>query len=196
MYNILIAGVGGQGTLLASRILGHIYTAGGLDVKVSEVHGMSQRGGSVVTYVRAGESIASPLITPGEADLLIAFEELEGLRWLHYLKKSGKCVINTQRIAPMPVITGAAAYPEGTEARVLDEFPDAVVFNALPSAEAAGSAKAVNIVMLGAASGFIGFGDADWDRALRACVPEKFIDMNIMAFDAGKRTAEEQYIRG
>lgn len=192
MYNILIAGVGGQGSLLASRILGRVYTGKGLDVKVSEVHGMSQRGGSVVTYVRAGESVASPLITPGEADLLIAFEELEGFRWLHYLKKSGKCVINTQRIAPMPVITGAAVYPEGIGGAVAKDFPDALVFNALPLAEAAGSAKAVNIVMLGAASAILGFSDADWDGALRACVPEKFLDMNIRAFDSGKKAAAER----
>ncbi len=190
--NILIAGVGGQGTLLASRILGHIYTGRGLDVKVSEVHGMSQRGGSVVTYVRAGENVASPLITPGEADLLIAFEELEGLRWTHYLKNDGKCVLNTQRIAPMPVITGAAVYPDGIEESVKKSFPDALVFNALPQAEAAGSAKAVNIVMLGAASLQLPFSESEWDEALRACVPERFLDMNIKAFNSGRDTAMKQ----
>ena len=112
-YNIMIVGVGGQGTLLASRLLGAVMIAEGMDVKVSEVHGMSQRGGSVVTYVRAGEKVASPIIDKGEADLILAFEQLEAARWLPYLKKGGKLVVNTQKMDPMPVITGAAVYPEG-----------------------------------------------------------------------------------
>ena len=111
-YNIMIVGVGGQGSLLASRLLGNVFMQKGFDVKVSEVHGMSQRGGSVVTYVKAGDQVFSPTIEPGEADAIISFEQLEGARWISYLKKDGTLIVNTQKIDPMPVITGAASYPE------------------------------------------------------------------------------------
>ena len=183
--NIMIVGVGGQGTLLASRLLGAVMIAEGMDVKVSEVHGMSQRGGSVVTYVKAGESVASPVIEKGEADLILAFEQLEAARWLPYLKKGGKIVVNTQKMDPMPVITGAAVYPEGILEKLMES--DAVVtpVDALPLAVEAGSAKAVNVVLIGVLAAHMDFKKEVWLKAIQQTVPEKFIDMNLKAFDAG-----------
>ncbi len=183
--NIMIVGVGGQGTLLASRLLGAVMIAEGMDVKVSEVHGMSQRGGSVVTYVKAGESVASPVIEKGEADLILAFEQLEAARWLPYLKKGGKIVVNTQKMDPMPVITGAAVYPEGILEKLMES--DAVVtpVDALPLAVEAGSAKAVNVVLIGVLAAHMDFKKEVWLKAIEQTVPEKFIDMNLKAFDAG-----------
>ena len=183
--NIMIVGVGGQGTLLASRLLGAVMIAEGMDVKVSEVHGMSQRGGSVVTYVKAGESVASPVIEKGEADLILAFEQLEAARWLPYLKKGGKIVVNTQKMDPMPVITGAAVYPEGILEKLIES--DAVVtpVDALPLAVEAGSAKAVNVVLIGVLAAHMDFKKEVWLKAIEQTVPEKFIDMNLKAFDAG-----------
>ncbi|MCI8361034.1 MAG: indolepyruvate oxidoreductase subunit beta [Clostridiales bacterium] len=184
-YNIMIVGVGGQGTLLASRLIGAVMIAQGLDVKVSEVHGMSQRGGSVVTYVRAGEQVASPIIEKGEADLILAFEQLEAARWLPYLKKGGKLVVNTQKMDPMPVITGAARYPEGILEQLLES--DAVVtpVDALPLAVEAGSPKAVNVALIGVLAAQTDIKKDIWLRAIEETVPKKFIDMNLAAFDAG-----------
>lgn len=184
-YNIMIVGVGGQGTLLASRLLGAVMIAQGMDVKVSEVHGMSQRGGSVVTYVRAGEKVASPIIEKGEADLILAFEQLEAARWLPYLKKGGKLVVNTQKMDPMPVITGAAVYPEGILEKLLAS--DAVVtpVDALPLAVEAGSPKAVNVVLMGVLAAQMDIKKEVWLKAIEQTVPQKFIDMNLAAFDAG-----------
>ena len=183
--NIMIVGVGGQGTLLASRLLGAVMIAQGMDVKVSEVHGMSQRGGSVVTYVRAGEKVASPIIEKGEADLILAFEQLEAARWLPYLKKGGKLVVNTQKMDPMPVITGAAVYPEGILEKLLAS--DAVVtpVDALPLAVEAGSPKAVNVVLMGVLAAQMDIKKEVWLKAIEQTVPQKFIDMNLAAFDAG-----------
>ena len=150
--SVMIVGVGGQGSLLASKLLGRLLIDEGYDVKVSEVHGMSQRGGSVVTYVRFGEKVYSPIVTEGEADIIIAFEKLEAARYARYLKKGGKIIVNTQQIDPMPVIIGAAEYPEG----VLDELSakgvDVEALDALSLAEQAGSSKAVNIVLMGRAA--------------------------------------------
>ena len=184
--NILIVGVGGQGSLLASRILGKLYLSQGLDVKVSEVHGMSQRGGSVVTYVRAGESVASPLVAMGEADIIIAFEQIEAARWLPYLKKDGTIVMSTQKISPMPVIMGAAAYPERIVESLSKSGASVVALDALALAQQAGSAKASNIVMLGAASVRIGFSDADWKAAMTAEIKPKFLELNLAAFELGR----------
>lgn len=146
---------------------------------------MSQRGGSVVTYVKAGESVASPVIEKGEADLILAFEQLEAARWLPYLKKGGKIVVNTQKMDPMPVITGAAVYPEGILEKLLES--DAVVtpVDALPLAVEAGSAKAVNVVLIGVLAAHMDFKKEVWLKAIQQTVPEKFIDMNLKAFDAG-----------
>ena len=157
MKSVMIVGVGGQGTLLASRMLGRVMLDAGYDVKVSEVHGMSQRGGSVVTYVRWGERVESPVINEGEADILLAFEQLEAARFLPYLKEGGMVLTNTQQIDPMPVITGAAAYPDGLIEKMQAAGIDVDAIDALSLAEAAGSAKAVNIVLMGRLSRWFDF---------------------------------------
>ena len=183
--NIMIVGVGGQGSLLASKLLGHLLLAQGYDVKVSEVHGMSQRGGSVVTYVRFGEKVYSPIIDQGEADLIVSFELLEAARWLPYLKKGGQIVTNTQMIDPMPVITGAAQYPEHLEEKIAGKARlDAL--DCLELARQAGSAKAVNIVLMGRLSRYFDFPEEDWLESIEACVPARFIDLNKAAFSLGE----------
>ena len=183
--SIMIVGVGGQGSLLASKLLGAVLLDCGYDVKVSEVHGMSQRGGSVVTYVRFGEKVYSPVITRGEADYILSFEKLEAARWAEYLKKGGEIIVNTQEIDPMPVIIGAANYP----ADILDELKrkgvkiDAV--DALSIAEKAGSVKAVNIVLLSRFAKNSGIAYEKWISAIEKTVAPKFIEMNKKAFDLG-----------
>lgn len=185
--NVLIVGVGGQGSLLASRILGALFINRGLDVKVSEVHGMSQRGGSVVTYVRAAERVDSPLIPMGEADVIIAFEQLEALRYLTFLKKNGTVVVNTQEINPMPVVSGNAEYPQNILETIKTSGADVLAIDAVLPALEAGSIKAVNVVMLGCASKVLGGADDEWQNALRTVVPERFTQLNLKAFDLGKQ---------
>lgn len=183
---IMIVGVGGQGTLLASRILGTVLLEIGCDVKVSEVHGMSQRGGSVVTYVKYGDKVCSPVIGIGEADLILAFEELEAARWLPYLKKGGRLVLNTQRIDPMPVITGAAKYPENLVEKLKAAGAEVTAMDALAAAEEAGSAKAVNVALIGALSKSTDFAEEVWERAIEQCVPPKALEINKKAFKLGR----------
>ena len=185
--NILITGVGGQGSLLASRILGSVFTQQGLEVKVSEVHGMSQRGGGVVTTVRAGKSVYSPLITDGEADLLIALEQMEALRWLHTLSPSGKAAVNTYIIPPLPVLTGASEYPQDIESAF--DPSRSIFFNAVKLAEEAGSIKSVNVVMLGAVSVWLNIGPELWRAALTDCVKPKLLAVNETAFELGRQMA-------
>lgn len=182
--NIMIVGVGGQGTLLASRILGNAIIAEGYDVKVSEVHGMSQRGGSVVTYVKYGDSVSSPIIDHGEADLILAFERLEALRALPYLKKGGKIIVNDRAIAPMPVITGASEYPENIIEKLRREA-EVIAFDALSLAEKAGSDKAVNVVLIGVLARSTDIPEAVWEETIRKTVPEKFLAINEKAFRLG-----------
>lgn len=189
IYNIMIVGVGGQGSLLASRILGSIFLSKGCDVKVSEVHGMSQRGGSVVTYVRAGDKVSSPLVSVGEADLLIAFEEMEALRWVHYLKKGGTIAVSTQNIFPMPVITGAAKYPEGIIEQIRASGYQCIAVDAATLAAQAGNDKASNVALLGAASGITGIDPAVWEDAIRSNVPPKSLEVNLKAFELGRTAA-------
>ncbi len=179
--DILIAGVGGQGTLLASRVLGKYALKCGYDVKLSEVHGMAQRGGSVITFVRMGEKVNSPIIDEGGADILLAFEKLEALRYTHYLKKEGKTVYSTQEIMPMPVVTGAEEYPTDIESRLLN----AVGIDALSLALKAGNAKSANSVMLGFLTKQT---DLDKDimmEALVESVPQKLVELNKEAFNLG-----------
>ena len=183
--NILIVGVGGQGTLLASKLMGKIFIDSGLDVKVSEVHGMSQRGGSVVTYVRAGEKVFSPVIDLGEADMMISFEALESARWLPYLKKGGVVISNTAQIDPLPVIMGNAEYPVNVLDRITESGVKVISADALSLAETAGSAKAVNIVLLGIAAKQLGFDKEECLNAIRATVPQKTIEINEKAFELG-----------
>lgn len=182
--NIMIVGVGGQGTLLASRILGSVAIKQGHDVKVSEVHGMSQRGGSVVTYVKYGEKVYSPIIGRGEADIILAFEMLEAMRALPYLKKGGQMLANTQQMNPMPVITGAAKYPENIEEKLASKINLKAV-DALALAEQAGTAKAVNVVLIGLLAKSMDVPKDVWLDTIRETVPEKFADLNIKAFELG-----------
>ena len=184
--NIMIVGVGGQGTLLASRLLGSVLVARGLDVKVSEVHGMSQRGGSVVTYVRYGDSVSSPVIDKGEADFIVSFELLEAARWLSFLRPGGQIVTSTQQIDPMPVITGAMTYPENLVEKMKAAGVKVDALDCLALAEQAGSSKAVNIVLMGRLSHYFDLPEAAWQQALEATVPARFMDLNKKAFALGK----------
>ncbi len=185
MTDILIVGVGGQGTLLASRVLGKMAESLGYDVKLSEVHGMAQRGGSVVTHVRYGDKVFAPVIDDGSADVILAFEKLEALRWMSRLKKNGRMFIGSQEIAPMPVITGAEAYPADIEQRILAAVPDAVFVDALSLATAAGSAKAVNIVLLGVMAKHMNIDKQAFQNAIKDTVPPKFVELNLDAFEKG-----------
>ena len=182
--NIMIVGVGGQGTLLASRILGNLVIGEGYDVKVSEVHGMSQRGGSVVTYVKYGDKVHSPIIDKGEADVILAFELLEAYRALPYLKAGGRIIVNDQRIDPMPVITGSAEYPKDI-AKKLATVCDVTVVDALLLATRAGNLKAVNVALIGVLAKTSEIPYEAWVRALESTVPERFLDANRRAFDLG-----------
>lgn len=184
--NIMIVGVGGQGSLLASKMLGHLLLSEGYDVKVSEVHGMSQRGGSVVTYVRYGSKVASPVIDRGEADYIVSFELLEAARWLPFLKKDGQIVTNVQQIDPMPVITGAAEYPENLVEKLKASGAKVDALDCLKLAEEAGSSKAVNLVLMGRLSHYFDLPEDAWMRSLEANVPAKFLELNKKAFALGR----------
>lgn len=184
--NIMIVGVGGQGSLLASKMLGQLLLSQGYDVKVSEVHGMSQRGGSVVTYVRYGEKVYSPIIDKGTADFIISFEKLEAARWVPYLKKGGKIIMSTQEIDPMPVIIGAAQYPENLVEKMKEAGADVDAIDALDLAMQAGSSKAVNLVLMGRLSKYFDATEEAWMNALEACVPAKFLELNKKAFSIGR----------
>ncbi len=182
--NIMIVGVGGQGTLLTSRILGKLAINAGYDVKLSEVHGMAQRGGSVVTFVRYGDKVNEPIVEEGQADVLIAFERLEALRYLHFLKKDGVVIVNDWRIDPITVVTGVAAYPEDV-IETLKEKRRAIVVEATAESKKLGAPKAFNIIVLGAAAKHMGFEKEDWLRVIETTVPPKTIEVNKQAFEIG-----------
>lgn len=184
--NIMIVGVGGQGSLLASKMLGSLLLAENYDVKVSEVHGMSQRGGSVVTYVRYGTKVASPVIDQGEADYIVSFELMEAARWLPYLKADGQIVTNIQQIDPMPVITGAAEYPENLVQKLKDSGAKVDAIDCVKLAEEAGSVKAVNMVLMGRLSHYFDLPEKAWMAALEKNVPQKFVKLNKKAFALGR----------
>lgn len=184
--SIMIVGVGGQGSLLASRIIGNVLLSQNFDVKVSEVHGMSQRGGSVVTYVKYGDEVCSPVVNKGEADIIISFEQLEAARWLPYLKKGGHLVTSTQQIDPMPVITGAAVYPDDIIGKIKALGIDVIAVDALSLAEQAGTAKASNVVLMGVVSTKMPFDESVWQAAIEQCVPPKFLELNKKAFALGR----------
>ena len=181
-FDLVIVGVGGQGTLLASKILGRLALKAGCGVKVSEVHGMSQRGGSVITHVRVGDRVHSPIVAIGEADYLLSFEQLEAARAAAFLKPDGVAIVNTQRILPMPVITGAAAYPENP----LAALPKVEGADALTIAVECGSQKALNLVLLGMLSRHLPFEPEVWQEAIAACVPAKTLETNLAAFRRGR----------
>ena len=187
--NIMIVGVGGQGTLLASKLLGAVLLKENYDVKVSEVHGMSQRGGSVVTYVRYGEKVYSPIIDKGEADIIISFELLEAARWLEYLKPGGQIIVNTQRMEPMPVIIGAADYPENIEEKLMQAGAKVDAKDFLKIANEAGSSKAVNIALMGKMSNYFAeIPESVWIDTMKEIVPAKFLELNLRAFELGKNS--------
>ena len=182
--NIMIVGVGGQGTLLTSRILGGITVAAGYDVKLSEVHGMAQRGGSVVTYVRYGKKVAEPIVEEGQADVLIAFERLEALRYAHFLKKDGVIIVNDQRIDPMPVVTGAAEYPKDI-LKTLKEKYRVIAVDAQAEALAMGNSRVFNVIILGVAARSMDFPKEQWIEVIKDTVPPKTVEINIAAFERG-----------
>ncbi|GAB6179288.1 indolepyruvate oxidoreductase subunit beta [Desulfotomaculum defluvii] len=183
--NILLVGVGGQGTILATRVLAKAAQDAGYDIKVSEIKGMSQRGGSVVTQVRLGQRVYSPLISEGSADVILAFEKMEALRWLPYLKPEGSIIVNDQAIAPVPVLSGAAVYPEDCLERVKKLASNTIVVDALNIAVQCGNPKASNVVLVGLLAKRLPLDKDLWLNALKARVPEKFIDVNIKAFEEG-----------
>ena len=186
--NIMIVGVGGQGTLLTSRILGGLAIAGGYDVKLSEVHGMAQRGGSVVTFVRYGDRVAEPIVEEGQADVIIAFERLEAMRYAHFLKKDGALVLNDWRIDPMPVVIGNAKYPDG----ILEELGKAhkvYAVNATEEARKLGNPRVFNLIVLGVAAQHMDFSQEDWYSVIEKTVPPKTIEINKKAFDTGYHLA-------
>ena len=186
--NIMIVGVGGQGSLLASKLLGHLLLNEGYDVKVSEVHGMSQRGGSVVTYVRFGDKVYSPVIDKGQADYIVSFELLEAARYVEFLKPDGHIVVNTQTIDPMPVIIGAMEYPENLVSKMENLGFKVDAMDCLSLANEAGSSKAVNLVLMGKLSTFFDIPEEKWIKAIEDCVPAKFLELNKKAFALGRKS--------
>ena len=182
--NIMVVGVGGQGTLLTSRIIGNTALNAGYDVKLSEVHGMAQRGGSVVTFIRFGENVAEPVVEAGDADILISFERLEAMRYAHYLKKDGIIIVNDCKIDPMTVVIGAESYPENIIEK-LGEKHRIHTIDGLSAAKELGNSKVLNSVVLGAAAKIIGFNKSEWEDVIKVTVPEKTTDINLKAFEKG-----------
>ncbi len=183
--NILIVGVGGQGTLLTSRVLGTLASSLGYDVKISEVHGMAQRGGSVVTHLRFGDKVFSPLIEKGNADILLAFERMEALRWLSYLKRDGMLILNDHHINPMPVITGTAKYPDDILEQLKKSVTNVFAVNAIDIAKEIGNLRVSNSVLLGVLAQHLDIDLKAWEDALSRTVPPKTIDVNLEAFNKG-----------
>lgn len=183
--NVLLVGVGGQGTILASKLLSEGLLALGYDVKMSEIHGMAQRGGSVSTHVRYGARVYSPVMGAGEADVLVAFEKMEALRWLPYLSPEGMLIVNNHEIYPMPVILGQAEYPEMLEKNLVTAAPRMLLVDAAKAAAELGNPKVMNVVLLGAVVKSLGLADAEWSATLRACVPPYALEINERAFRKG-----------
>ena len=184
--NIVIVGVGGQGTLLTSKLLAQLAMEENLNVKVSEVHGMSQRGGSVITHVRIGEQVHAPLVASASADYLLAFEPLEAARAISYLKNDGTLIVNTQQISPITVLSGAVSYPENPHGNAVNGTQSIEAMDAFSAAVAAGSYRSVNLVLLGMLSRHLPFTGEDWSHAIAACVPPKTLEINRKAFAAGR----------
>ena len=183
--NILIVGVGGQGTLLTSRILAQVAVDLGYDVKVSEIHGMAQRGGSVVSQVRFGEKVYSPIISKGDADIILAFEKLEAARWLDYLKPNGMIIINDDRVDPLPVMSGKLKYPDDIDQRIAQMIEKTMVVDASSIAIECGNVKAANVVLVGILAAAMGLPEAEVEKAIEAMVPPKALEINLKAFKQG-----------
>ncbi|MEW6171946.1 MAG: indolepyruvate oxidoreductase subunit beta [Bacillota bacterium] len=186
----LVAGVGGQGIILAGKLISQAAIAAGMDVKTSEIHGMAQRGGSVTNHVRFGNKVFSPVIDPGEADFLLAFEKLEGLRYLNFLKPKGMVILNNQAIDPLPVAIGLDAYPEAVESRIAARFR-LVFIDAVSEAEALGNLRVANVVLVGALARFLPLPASSWNEAMAAAVPPRFLELNRRAFTRGYELAQE-----
>ncbi len=184
--NILLSGVGGQGIILASKILSKGLIDSGYDVKMSEVHGMAQRGGSVTTQVRFGKEVFSPIIGKGQADILISFEEMETSKWLEFVKPDGKVVINKYKIPSAPILIGKADYPNGAVDDVKSKVDNTQLIDAESIAKEAGSIRAMNVVMVGALVEQLGLDDIDWEAVVRSTVKEKFVDLNLKALELGR----------
>jgi indolepyruvate ferredoxin oxidoreductase beta subunit len=189
--NILIVGVGGQGTILASKVIAGVIMRKNLDIKVSEIHGMAQRGGSVVTQVRYGREVFAPTISPGTADAILAFEKLEALRWIHYLAEGGTVIINSQELYPLPVLTGSIEYPADIIDRVRSKVPRTIGVDALEIAERCGSPKVVNTVLLGVLAGILDSDPEIWREVIKETVTYRTVDTNLAAFEEGVRLAED-----
>mgnify|MGYP000931718823 CR=1 FL=1 len=187
--NILIVGVGGQGTLLTSRIIAQVAVQLGYDVKVSEVHGMAQRGGSVVSQVRYGEKVYSPIIKKGDADIILAFEKIEAARWLDYLKPNGKVIINDERVDPLPVMSGKLKYPTDIVDKIKAVIPDTIEINASDIATKCGNIRTANVVLVGILTAAMEIPEAEVKKAIKEMVPTKAIDVNLQAFDEGLKIA-------
>ncbi len=187
--SILIAGVGGQGTLLTAKVLGRLLTSEGYDVKISEIHGMAQRGGSVVTHVRYGSKVYSPIVEEAGADIIIGFEKMEALRWAHYLKPGGKMIVNDQKILPMPVISGTVSYPDDILKQLKDICSELYVLDAVSIAGKIGNTKVFNVVVLGVLSRFMDIEMDSWTSAMQKTVPQRFLDLNLKAFELGHITS-------
>ncbi|MDR1159782.1 MAG: indolepyruvate oxidoreductase subunit beta [Syntrophomonadaceae bacterium] len=183
--NILIAGVGGQGTLLTSRIIAWVLVDMSYDVKVSEVHGMAQRGGSVVSQVRYGSKVYSPVIKKGDADILLAFEKLEAARWLNYVKPAGKVIINDEQVDPLPVISGKMKYPQNLEKQIVGFINDATLVKATDIAVSCGEIRAANVVLVGILASVLNLPAEKVKEAIKEMVPPKALTVNIKAFEAG-----------
>lgn len=190
--NVFLAGVGGQGTLLASEVLGEAFLRSGYDIKKSDVHGMAQRGGAVTTHLRYGPNVFSPLIEPGRADLLVAFEKIEGLRFAHYLRPGGVMVVNAQEIYPPSVATGREPYPADASARLATVTDRLYLVDALAAALSLREVRAVNMVMVGAASRFLPLPEDAYEEALRETLPERIVEVNLLAFRAGRALLPEE----
>jgi indolepyruvate ferredoxin oxidoreductase, beta subunit len=187
--SVLMVGVGGQGIILASKILAQVVQKLGLELKISEVHGMAQRGGSVVTHLRFGDEVHTPLIDPGQADYILASEKLEAWRWLPMLRFGGTVVVSTQEIKPVPVIIGVQKYPEGImekmQAMVGEQIGSLYALNALEVASLCGQPRAANVVLSGVLSRYLGFSPQHCHEALEEVVPPRFLEVNKKAFEAG-----------
>lgn len=192
IINILLVGVGGQGTILASKILAEVAQKEGYDLKVSEIHGMAQRGGSVVTQVRMGRQVYSPLIEAGQTNIVLAFEKIEALRWLHYLKPDGVLIVNDQVIDPVPVILGLDKCPPGMTETIKEKLPSAIFVDALRIARECGNPKASNVVLIGVLARKMKFEKQVWLDAIHAAIPPKFLELNLRVFEEGWVLGEAQ----
>jgi indolepyruvate ferredoxin oxidoreductase, beta subunit len=189
VYNVLIVGVGGQGIILASDVLGRVAARHGYDVKKNEIHGMAQRGGSVSSHIRFGKAVSSPIIKAGEADVLLSFEQIETLRYFHYLSAKGKVIVNDQKILPPAVFTGKQEYPPDVLARIKEKVPDAVVVDGAEVARQMGNPRVLNVVFLGVLSKYLDIPTQTYEEVLKESLKPKLVDINLKAFHEGRSLA-------